>query len=119
VDRSENKPSRYLGTFRSYLVGGSVLSGLAGVLGLMPVMFAPTMFDAAVTANNPVLWFTFVAVLSFPVICFLAPVGSYIAYRNGRMRLAAIALLTPFAVAAALAVFWFLIEKYCGGNFTC
>lgn len=96
-----------------------MLSGLAGVLGMMPVMFAPTMFDAAVTANNPVLWFTFAAVLSFPVICFLAPFGSYIAYRKGNLRLAAIALLIPYAVAGALAVFWLLIEKYCGGNFTC
>ncbi len=82
-------------------------------------MFAPTMFDAVVAANKPVLWFTFAVVLSFPVICFLSPVGSYIAYRRGNLRLAAIALLIPFMVAGALAIFWFLIEKYCDGNFTC
>lgn len=96
-----------------------MLSVLAGVVGLMPVVFAPTMFEAATTANNPILWFTFFVFLSFPVICFLAPAGSYIAYRDGHLRLAALALLTPFVFAILLAVFWLLIERYCGGNFNC
>lgn len=115
----EHKTPGFWGTFRSYLVGGSVLSVLAGVVGLMPALIAPTMFGVPGAVTSPILWATFWAVVSFPIICFLAPVASYFAYRNGRSWLAVMALLTPFAVAAVFTALWFLIQEICGGSFTC
>lgn len=111
--------SGFWGTFRSYLVAGTVLSVLAGVLGLVPALMSPMMFDTPGSQELISIWLLFGLIAAFPLVCFLAPVASYLAYRAGRNGWSVALLVSPLYVLALTTAMFFVLKYWCGGQFAC
>lgn len=105
----------FWGTYRSYLVGAAVLSYLAGVVGIMPLL----LFAAPQAGDGLLAWALFVAVVGFPVACFVAPGLAFLAYRVERRALTIALLAAPFYLGAAVGLIWATLDVVCGGDLAC
>ena len=80
-----------------------------GLVGAVLAIFSPLVFDRAGNWSNPLAWLGFALVAGFWVVCLLAPLASWIAWRRGREPIAWAAMAVPLAwAAAALAVLQFV-----------
>lgn len=109
----------FWGTFRSYLVAGSVLSVLAGVLGLYPSITVLKIFNIGSAAADPFSFSVYVAAVLHPLACFVSPALAYLAYREGRWRRAVVLLLVPLAVSAVFGGLVWFADDFCGGRIVC
>ncbi|MFV2092778.1 MAG: hypothetical protein ACC634_06805 [Hyphomicrobiales bacterium] len=109
----------FWGTFRSYLVAGTVLSVLAGVLGLVPALMSPMMFDTPGSQELISIWLLFGLIGAFPLVCFLGPGASYLAYRAVRHGWAVALLASPLYVLALTMLLYFVLKYWCGEQFAC
>jgi len=93
----------------------SVVWGLLFFAGLLAAMMSPMMFDDARALNNPRVVSMFAAVVSFPVLCLVSIVATWLTWRftrdatlERRRRLPLLAAALPivavvvFAIAALL-----------------
>lgn len=119
MSSTDHKAPGFWGTFRSYLVAGSVLSVLGGVLGLLPAILMVMLVRSGGTTDNPLAWWFLGTALSFPVICFVCPLVAYQVYQSGRNMAAAIVLLLPLITGITFTSLWFKIDTFCGGQLLC
>lgn len=83
--------------------------GVLAVAGAVAAVFTPLVFDAPGALLNPFAWLGFVLGAGFWVVCLLAPLLAWIAWRQGREPIAWAAMATPLAWgAAAMAVLQFV-----------
>ena len=83
--------------------------GAMAVAGGVAAVFTPLVFDAPGALFNPFAWAGFVLGAGFWVVCLLAPLLAWIAWRRGREPIAWAAMAAPLAWgAAAMAVLQFV-----------
>lgn len=70
---------------------------LMGAGGAVAAIFSPLVFDRAGNMMNPLAWLGFILMIGFWVVCVLAPLGAWIAYRRGQEPLAWAAMASPLA----------------------
>jgi hypothetical protein len=68
------------------LVVASTIWTLAGIAGVLAVMFVPLLFDPPGSTSNPPTLALAASVLLFPLACVASIVGSWLAYRRERLR---------------------------------
>ena len=91
TDNSEPKP------FLAILA--SVVWGLAFFPGLVGAALSGMMFDAPGSMENPVAWINALIIVSFPLLCLVAIVGSWIAFPFQKRRSAISPSLGQLVVA--------------------
>lgn len=90
------------------LFAASALWSVLGVLGLLPAMFSPMLFDApGSTSSLPTIMFA-IGVLAFPLACFASVVGMWAAYSRGNLLVAYRWCALPLGCAGwvAAAMIW-------------
>lgn len=115
----QSSKAGFWGTLRSYLVAGSVVSVLAGVLGLIPATMSSQMFEAPGASDLVAVWLLFGAISAFPLVCFLGPVAAYLAYRGGNHGWAVALLAAPLYVLALTTLLFVFLDYWCDGQFVC
>ncbi len=101
---------------RRILIVSSTLAGIASVLGLLPALFAPMMFDAPGSEQAPATVLLFWSVVSFPAVAALSIPLSWAFYAVGRTAIGLAVAASPLVnvLAAAAAVIW--IQAVRGGQ---
>jgi len=69
--------------------------------GLVSLLFTPMMFDAPGSASNPMTYLIILFVLSFPVLCIISLIGTWIVF-NAQKRSPERSLAVPQIVIACL-----------------
>ncbi|MCC9622568.1 hypothetical protein LPB41_12770 [Thalassospira sp. MA62] len=94
----------------------TILSVLGALFSLPIVMFAPMMFDAPGSENNPFTQLMFYSVVAFPVLCLMGGILPWI-FKRHRLGIWLYALsglaIGLFVVAIVL------MQIQCGGDFAC
>lgn len=105
-------------TARNRLIVTTLLFAIGGVLGIFPALFSPMMFDAPGSTQNPFTVALFLSVISFPVVCLLSIVVSWVLYALDRRRAAWLFALIPLIpiVLGALALTG--LQLLHGGSFS-
>lgn len=90
------------------------------VLALLTVLAWPFVafmsvfaFDAPGSAQNPSIWATVIAVLSYPLLPLVGIPGSFFAFRRGHRRLAYLLAAVgaiPFVIAVAAIISIFVMD---------
>jgi len=102
---------------RNWLIAATVLFAIGGLLSLLPAMMSGMMFDAPGSERNPATIAIFVSVISFPVVCVLSILVSWILYRCGRLEAALLASAAPLVNLLILAVALGCLNWLYGGHF--
>ena len=91
-----------------WLIVSIVLWGLAGLVLLFPMVYLSIfLFDAPGTSNNPLVWVLFFCMVSFPVLCILSSLGTFILQFKFK-RLAYPVSILPLAALVFLVTIGFL-----------
>ncbi|HYL26984.1 MAG TPA: hypothetical protein VEW74_04055 [Candidatus Nitrosotalea sp.] len=69
--------------------------------GLLSLLFTPMMFDAPGSASNPMTYLMILFVLSFPVLCIISLIGTWVVF-NVQTRSPEKSLAAPQIVVACL-----------------
>jgi hypothetical protein len=95
----------------------TVLSSLAGVVGLLPAGFAPMMLASPDAGRNPATWALFLAVITFPLVCLAAVALSWVLYACGGVTPACWVSLLPFANVIVAGLAWLALGVFYKGMF--
>ncbi len=100
----------------TFLLIATVLFGSGAVLGLMPALMAPMLFDAPGSTSNPGTILLFWSAFTFPVVCVVAIATAWILYTRKRVRAACWVALIPLLnlICGAGALAW--LQLFNEGN---
>ncbi|MBV9148876.1 MAG: hypothetical protein JO024_03355 [Candidatus Eremiobacteraeota bacterium] len=59
----------------------TVIWGMLLIPGLLGALLSPMMFDAPGSINNPAAWANMLIIVSFPCLCILSIIGSWIVWQ--------------------------------------
>lgn len=98
--------------------------GLAGLAALVPAALLVMVFDAPGSEENPWTWVILCGGWSFPPLCLLSIILSWVAWGATRHGTAGRGLrvgaaLLPLASLAVVAVGFGMLQARCGGSFAC
>jgi hypothetical protein len=97
----------------------AVVSGLLLVPAAAAAMMSVFMFDAPGSGASPLTLALAAGLFAAPLLyAYAAAKGIQVSKDPNRTGLVA-ALAVPVGVNVCLATLWFLIEKFCGGEFAC
>lgn len=105
-------------TARRWLIVTTLLFAVGGVLGVIPALFSPMMFDAPGSTENPFTVALFLSVISFPVVSLLSIVISWLLYAFDRPRAAWLLALTPLIPIFVGALALTGLQLLHGGSFS-
>lgn len=74
----------------------------AAPAGAVATLFSPLVFDAQGNMLNPLAWIGFGLMISFWIVCLLAPFAAWVFWRRDRESLAWTAISLPLIWALAL-----------------
>jgi len=102
---------------RIYLIVATVLLVIAGVVGFMPAMMSPMMFDSPGSDEDSGTIVLFLSMVSFPAVCLLAIPLAWIVHVFQKHRLAIFCTLLPLVniLLASLAILY--LQVFNQGNF--
>ena len=83
-------------SFRKVLL--AILTGLCGVLapiGAVGALFSPLVFDARGNLLNPLAWLGFLLMISFWIVCIVAPFLAWVLFTRKQERHAWTAIAAP------------------------
>ena len=89
---------------RLILIAESVIYALLGLVGSVPAIMSPMMFDAPGSTQSPLTIALFATVVSFPVVCLAGIVGAWILYAKDRPGWARVFIHLPLVNLAVLAI---------------
>ena len=64
----------------------TVIWGLLLIPGLLGALLSPMMFDAPGSINNPAAWANMLIIVSFPCLCILSIIASWIVWHRQQRR---------------------------------
>ena len=94
----------------------TVLLVILGVLGCIPAMFTPMMFDDGAALRNPPAIILALSVVTWPLSCLIAMILSWALRKHGRASLRAFLLPLVNLVAGSAALLWIMVVQ--DGQFT-
>lgn len=84
------------------MIGATGLCAVMAAFGAVACIFAPLIFDRPGNLTNPLAWFSLLLLVTFWIVCILAPFGAWVVYRRGQESLAWAAMAAPLAWLALL-----------------
>jgi hypothetical protein len=78
-----------------------ICAGMAPV-GAVGTLFSPLVFDAPGNLANPLAWLGFLLIISFWIVCLLAPLAAWIFWRRRDETMAWAAMSLPLIWLVAL-----------------
>ena len=102
---------------RLILIAESVIYALLGLVGSVPAMMSPMMFDSPGSTQNPFTLALFASVISFPIVCLVGIVGAWTLYGKDRPGWARLFIHLPLINFAVLAIAVALLMITNQGNF--
>ncbi len=93
---------------RTCLIIATVLFSLGGLVGLLPALTSFFLFDAPGSDKNPATILLFCSAVTFPLLCLVSVVLSWILYARERFTASCWIAFLPVVnvVAGTLALLW-------------
>ena len=103
---------------RKFLIITTIVFGVAGLLGLLPALTSFFLFDAPGSEKNPATVVLFCAALTFPIVCLISIILSWILYARKHFAVACYTSFLPAVniVCGGTALIW--LELFNGGQFS-
>ena len=100
----KTRAERERGERSAQMVLLSVATGLCAILtpiGLIVVLFSPLVFDDRGNLLNPIAWLGFLLMITFWVVCIVAPFLAWVLFTRKQARYAWTAIAAPAVWALA------------------
>ena len=94
----------------------TVLLIILGVLGCIPAMFTPMMFDDGAALRNPPTIILALSVVTWPLSCLIAIILSWVLRKQNRASLRSFLLPLINLIVGAAALLWIMVVQ--DGQFT-
>ena len=79
------------------MVAATLLWAICAAIGAVASIFSVLIFDNRANLLNPVAWLSTFLLVTFWIVCIVAPFGGWVAFRRGQDSLAAAAMAAPLA----------------------
>jgi cytochrome bd-type quinol oxidase subunit 2 len=83
---------------QSLLMVTSIGFGLLALIGVLPIVFLPMLFDAPGLEENQIVWIAVTLLWAFPVVVVASILGSWLILRAGNENAARIVAFSPAGV---------------------
>lgn len=91
------------------VIPATVVWGALGILGLLPAMFTPMMFDSPGSTSSIPIIVAALSILCFPLVCLVSIVAAWMAYRDCDYYRIKRWIITPLgSIAVTVAAFIWL-----------
>jgi hypothetical protein len=85
------------------MIAATVVWAVMAAFGALACIFSPLIFDRPGNIMNPLAWLSLLLLVTFWIVCILAPFGAWVVFRRGQESLAWAAMAAPLAWLALLA----------------
>jgi sulfite exporter TauE/SafE len=98
----------------SIRVALTLLVGIAGLMGCMPAMMSPMIFDAPGSERNPAAWIFLLSLGTFPIMCLAAIIAAW--RKTGETRASLWWFAMPLVNVVVVAIILILAQIIANGR---